>query len=149
MQPFWSVILTGGAIAQTLAAWTRIAFPDCCSRQHGASRAIIFAACSSSGTVPCLEIGATDLFHKAGIFFRYPPNYAEAHDNAFENGGTVDIDITIARINAILETDQTPRDGSDQCRLPLLLRRAMTVSSRVICRTKWLDAFRARNTHRS
>jgi aminoacrylate hydrolase len=52
-----------------------------------------------------LEIGATDLFHKAGVFFRYPPNYAEAHDTAFENGGTVDIEITIARINAILRAD--------------------------------------------
>ena len=54
-----------------------------------------------------LEIGATDLFHKAGIFFRYPPRYAEEHDLAFENGGTVDVEITIARINAILRADLT------------------------------------------
>jgi aminoacrylate hydrolase len=52
-----------------------------------------------------LEIGATDLFHKAGIFFRYPPSFAEAHDAAFEGGGDVDVEITIARIDAILRTD--------------------------------------------
>lgn len=52
-----------------------------------------------------LEIGATDLFHKAGIFFRYPPSYAETHDAAFENGGAVDVDITISRINAVLRAD--------------------------------------------
>lgn len=52
-----------------------------------------------------LEIGATDLFHKAGIFFRYSPDYAETHDIAFENGGAVDVEITMARIDAILQAD--------------------------------------------
>jgi aminoacrylate hydrolase len=59
-----------------------------------------------------LEIGATDLFHKAGIFFRYPPAYAESHDGAFDNGGAVDSDITIARIDAILEADVSQATGS-------------------------------------
>jgi aminoacrylate hydrolase len=52
-----------------------------------------------------LELGATDLFHKAGVFFRYYPEYAEKHDAAFDSGGAVDIDITISRINAILHAD--------------------------------------------
>jgi aminoacrylate hydrolase len=59
-----------------------------------------------------LEIGATDLFHKAGIFFRYPPAYAETHDDAFDNGGAIDSDITIARIDAILEADVSHVAGS-------------------------------------
>lgn len=97
---------TGGAIAQTLAAWT----PD------RVSGLLLSSTWCKPGNYfrrvfefrrSLLEIGATDLFHKAGIFFRYPPDYAEAHDGAFENGGAVDVDITIARINAILETDQT------------------------------------------
>lgn len=97
---------TGGAIAQTLAAWT----PD------RVSGLLLSSTWCKPGNYfrrvfefrrSLLEIGATDLFHKAGIFFRYPPDYAEAHDGAFENGGAVDVDITIARINAILEADQT------------------------------------------
>lgn len=52
-----------------------------------------------------LEIGAIDLFHKAGIFFRYSPSYVETHDAAFDTVSEVDVDITIARINAILGAD--------------------------------------------
>jgi aminoacrylate hydrolase len=66
-----------------------------------------------------LEIGATDLFHKAGIFFRYPPAYAESHDNAFENGGAVDVEITIERINAILQADLT--DVTELINIPTLV----------------------------
>jgi aminoacrylate hydrolase len=54
-----------------------------------------------------LELGEVDLFHKAGIFFRYPPDYSEKNDQAFEDGKPVDIEITISRINAILQSDIT------------------------------------------
>lgn len=98
---------TGGAIAQALA----VRVPDrvtgmllsstWCKPGNYFRRVFEFRR-------SLLEIGATDLFHKAGIFFRYPPSYAEEHDRAFENGGTVDVEITIARINAILQADLTP-----------------------------------------
>lgn len=52
-----------------------------------------------------LEIGAKDLFHQAGVFFRYPPAFSEEHDAAFEKTGEVDAETTIARINAILQSD--------------------------------------------
>lgn len=55
-----------------------------------------------------LEIGAIDLFHQAGIFLRYPPSFSEAHDHAFEYSGALDVEITIARINAILKADLSP-----------------------------------------
>jgi aminoacrylate hydrolase len=95
---------TGGAIAQALAVRT----PDRVS-----SMLLSSTWCRPSNYFRrvfefrrgLLEIGATDLFHKAGIFFRYPPEYAESHDKAFENGGTVDVEITIERINAILQVD--------------------------------------------
>jgi aminoacrylate hydrolase len=97
---------TGGVIAQTLA----VRRPDCVSGMLLSS-----TWCKPSKYFrrvfefrrSLLEIGASDLFHKAGIFFRYPPEYAEGHDAAFENGGTVDVEITIERINAILQADLT------------------------------------------
>lgn len=97
---------TGGAIAQTLAVWT----PE---RVTGL---LLSSTWSQPGNYfrrgfefrrSLLEIGATDLFHQAGVFFRYPPNYAETHDAAFDGGAPVDIDITIARINAVLRADLT------------------------------------------
>lgn len=95
---------TGGAIAQTLAVWTpdrvsgMLLSSTWCKPGNYFRRVFEFRR-------SLLQIGATDLFHKAGIFFRYPPDYAEAHDLAFDNGGAVDVDITIARIDAILQTD--------------------------------------------
>ena len=97
---------TGGIIAQTLAVWTpdRVAgmllSSTWCKPGNYFRRVFEFRR-------SLLEIGEIDLFHKAGIFFRYPPHYAETHDSAFENGGAVDVEITIARINAILEADLT------------------------------------------
>jgi aminoacrylate hydrolase len=109
---------TGGAIAQTLAVWS----PDCvaglllsstwCKPSNYFRRVFEFRR-------SLLEIGATDLFHKAGIFFRYPPDYAEAHDTAFENGGTVDVEITTARINAILQADVSL--VADRIKVPTLV----------------------------
>jgi aminoacrylate hydrolase len=109
---------TGGAIAQTLA----VRIP---SRVSG-------MLLSSTWCTPgnyfrrvfefrrsLLELGATDLFHKAGIFFRYSPYYAETHDAAFDNGGPVDVDITIARINAILHADLDP--VIDRIKVPTLV----------------------------
>ena len=98
---------TGGAIAQTLAVWA----PD---RIAGL---LLSSTWSTPGSYfrrgfefrrSLLELGATDLFHKAGIFFRYPPYYAEAHDAAFDSGGPVDVGITISRINAVIRADLTP-----------------------------------------
>jgi aminoacrylate hydrolase len=95
---------TGGAIAQTLAVWTpdrvsgMLLSSTWCKPYNYFRRVFEFRR-------SLLEIGATDLFHKAGIFFRYPPDYAEAHDAAFENGGAIDVEITIARIDAILQAD--------------------------------------------
>ena len=98
---------TGGVIAQTLA----VRRPDCVSGMLLSS-----TWCKPSKYFrrvfefrrSLLEIGASDLFHQAGIFFRYPPEYAEHHDAAFENSGAVDVDITIERINAVLQADLTP-----------------------------------------
>lgn len=97
---------TGGAIAQTLAV--------------SAPKRVAAMVLSSTWCTPgnyfrrifefrksLLQIGATDLFHKAGVFFRYPPAYAEEHDGSFETGGAVDIEITISRINAILQADMS------------------------------------------
>lgn len=95
---------TGGAIAQRLAVWTPnrvsglLLSSTWCKPGNYFRRVFEFRR-------SLLEIGATDLFHKAGIFFRYPPAYAEAHDDTFDNGGAVDVDITISRINAILQAD--------------------------------------------
>jgi aminoacrylate hydrolase len=95
---------TGGAIAQTLAVWCperisgMLLSSTWCRPGNYFRRVFEFRR-------SLLEIGATDLFHKAGIFFRYPPSFAEAHDAAFEGGGDVDVEITIARIDAILRTD--------------------------------------------
>lgn len=95
---------TGGAIAQSLA----VEIP------HRISGMLISSTWCKPGNYfrrvfeyrrSLLEIGATDMFHKAGVFFRYPPSYAEAHDAAFDSGGAVDVEITIARINAILQAD--------------------------------------------
>lgn len=95
---------TGGAVAQALAA------------EHPERvRALVL---SSTWCAPgnyfrrgfefrrsLLEHGALDLFHQAGVFFRYPPEYAEAHDAAFDRQERIDPDITIQRINAILNAD--------------------------------------------
>jgi aminoacrylate hydrolase len=95
---------TGGAIAQSLA----VEIPE------RISGILISSTWCKPGNYfrrvfeyrrSLLEIGATDMFHKAGVFFRYPPSYAETHDSAFDGGGAVDVEITIARINAILQTD--------------------------------------------
>ncbi|WP_213772253.1 alpha/beta hydrolase [Bradyrhizobium sp. dw_78] len=98
---------TGGAIAQMLAA----KMPD------RVSRIVLSSTWCKPGNYfrrvfefrrSLLELGEVDLFHKAGIFFRYPPEYAERHDQAFEaGGGPPDIEITISRINAILQSDMT------------------------------------------
>ena len=95
---------TGGAIAQTLAVWApdRVAglllSSTWCKPGNYFRRVFEFRR-------SLLQIGAEDLFHKAGVFFRYPPDYAEAHDAAFDGGGAVDVEITTARIDAILQAD--------------------------------------------
>jgi aminoacrylate hydrolase len=109
---------TGGAIAQTLA----VTDPDrvsgmllsstWCRPSNYFRRVFEFRR-------SLLEIGETDLFHKAGIFFRYPPDYADAHDIAFENSGDIDVEITIARINAILQADLSLVTG--QINVPTLV----------------------------
>ena len=95
---------TGGVIAQLLAVRT----------PHRIARLVLSSTWSSPGPYlrrvfefrrALLQIGATDLFHQAGVFFRYPPSYSETHDAAFDNAAEVDIDITIARIDAILGAD--------------------------------------------
>jgi aminoacrylate hydrolase len=109
---------TGGVIAQLLA----VRRPDCVSgmllsstwHRPGNYFRRLFEFRRS-----LLEIGATDLFHKAGIFFRYPPEYAESHDAAFESRGTEDIDITIERINAVLQADLTL--VTDRIKVPTLV----------------------------
>src|ERR1700742_4794287 len=109
---------TGGAIAQTLAVRTpeRISgillSSTWCTPGNYFRRVFEFRR-------SLLELGATDLFHKAGIFFRYAPYYAETHDAAFDSGGPVDIDITISRINAILQADLSP--VIDRIKLPTLV----------------------------
>lgn len=95
---------TGGAIAQTLAveAPDRVAglvlSSTWCKPTNYFRRVFEFRR-------SLLQIGATDLFHQAGVFFRYPPSFSEDHDSAFENGGDIDVEITISRINAILHSD--------------------------------------------
>jgi aminoacrylate hydrolase len=95
---------TGGAIAQTLAARSpervsgTLLSSTWCTPGNYFRRVFEFRR-------SLLELGATDLFNKAGVFFRYPPHYAEMHDAAFDSGGPVDVDITISRINAILHAD--------------------------------------------
>jgi len=97
---------TGGAIAQTLAVSARervaaiVLSSTWCTPGNYFRRVFEFRR-------SLLQIGAIDLFHKAGVFFRYPPTYAETHDASFDAGGTVDVDITISRINAILEADMS------------------------------------------
>lgn len=101
---------TGGAIAQTLAARTpervsgTLLSSTWCTPGNYFRRVFEFRR-------SLLELGATDLFHKAGVFFRYPPHYAETHDAAFDSDGAVDADITISRINAILSADLNPVIG--------------------------------------
>ena len=109
---------TGGAIAQTLA----VRRPDCVS-----SMLLSSTWCRPGNYFrrvfefrrSLLEIGATDLFHQAGIFFRYPPEYAESHDAAFENRGSTDVDITIARIDAVLQADLSL--VTDRIKVPTLV----------------------------
>lgn len=109
---------TGGAIAQRLAVWTpnrvsgMLLSSTWCKPGNYFRRVFEFRR-------SLLEIGAMDLFHKAGIFFRYPPAFAETHDDTFDNGGAVDVDITIARINAILQADLSL--VTDQIRVPTLV----------------------------
>jgi aminoacrylate hydrolase len=97
---------TGGAIAQTLAVEsptrvsTLVLSSTWCAPGKYFRRVFEFRR-------SLLEIGATDLFHKAGVFFRYPPDYAEIHDSSFDGGGAVDIDITISRIDAVLNADMS------------------------------------------
>lgn len=95
---------TGGAIVQLLAAQmpkrvSRIVLSSTWCRPGNYFRRVFEFRRS------LLELGATELFHQAGVFFRYPPHYAEDHDSAFEDGSPVDIDITIGRIEAILRSD--------------------------------------------
>jgi aminoacrylate hydrolase len=98
---------TGGAIAQTLAVQDparvsgMLLSSTWCKPGNYFRRVFEFRR-------SLLERGETALFHQAGIFFRYPPAYAETHDAAFDNAGAVDVDITIARINAILQADLSP-----------------------------------------
>jgi aminoacrylate hydrolase len=101
---------TGGAIAQSLA----VQIPN------RVSGMLISSTWCKPGNYfrrvfefrrSLLEIGAVDLFHQAGVFFRYPPSYAEAHDAAFDSSGAIDVDITIARIDAILQTDLSQISG--------------------------------------
>ncbi|SDS81571.1 alpha/beta fold hydrolase [Bradyrhizobium canariense] len=109
---------TGGAIAQTLAVRTperisgMLLSSTWCTPGNYFRRVFEFRR-------SLLELGATDLFHKAGIFFRYPPHYAETHDAAFENGGDVDVDINISRINAVLHADLNP--VIDRIKVPTLV----------------------------
>jgi aminoacrylate hydrolase len=97
---------TGGAIAQTLAVEspasvaTLVLSSTWCTPGKYFRRVFEFRR-------SLLELGATELFHKAGVFFRYPPDYAEAHDASFDGGGAVDIEITISRIDAILNADMS------------------------------------------
>jgi aminoacrylate hydrolase len=97
---------TGGAIAQMLAGTTPervrglVLSSTWCRTANYFRRVFEFRRA-------LLERGETDLFHKAGIFFRYPPAYTEENDHEFEGGGAVDPQITISRIDAILQTDLT------------------------------------------
>jgi aminoacrylate hydrolase len=109
---------TGGAIAQKLAVWSpdrvsgMLLSSTWCKPGNYFRRVFEFRK-------DLLKIGAIDLFHKAGVFFRYPPDYAEANDGAFENGGAVDAEITIARIDAILQADLSLI--ADQISVPTLV----------------------------
>jgi aminoacrylate hydrolase len=109
---------TGGAIAQTLAirmparVTGMLLSSTWCTPGNYFRRVFEFRR-------SLLELGATDLFHKAGIFFRYSPAYAETHDAAFDNAGAVDVDITISRINAILHADLNPI--IDRIKVPTLV----------------------------
>jgi aminoacrylate hydrolase len=98
---------TGGAIAQVLAA----------TAAERVAKVVLSSTWCHPGNYfrrlfefrkALLERGDLDGFHKAGIFFRYEPAYAEAHDEVFEYRGGVDVEITISRINAILDADLTP-----------------------------------------
>jgi aminoacrylate hydrolase len=95
---------TGGAIAQALAVRMPKRVAGMVLSSTWCKPGNYFRRCFEFRR-SLLEIGATDLFHKAGVFFRYPPGYAETHDAAFDTVGEVDVDITIARINAILAAD--------------------------------------------
>lgn len=101
---------TGGAIAQALAVRTPDRIAGMVLSSTWCKPGNYFRRCFEFRR-SLLEIGETDLFHKAGIFFRYSPSYAETHDAAFDAVGDVDINITIARINAILEADLSDVTG--------------------------------------
>ncbi|SNT31874.1 aminoacrylate hydrolase [Tardiphaga sp. OK246] len=66
-----------------------------------------------------LVLGDLDGYHKAGIVFRYQPEFVETNDHLWEVSGPVDIDITIRRINAVLDSDQF--DQSASLRQPTLI----------------------------
>jgi aminoacrylate hydrolase len=95
---------TGGAIAQLLAVRMPDRVAGLVLSSTWCQPGNYFRRCFEFRR-SLLEIGATDLFHKAGVFFRYSPRYAETHDAAFDSVGEIDVDITIARINAILGAD--------------------------------------------
>jgi aminoacrylate hydrolase len=97
---------TGGAIAQTLAALapervSGLLLSSTWCKPGGYFRRVFEFRRS------LLKIGATHLFHEAGILLRYPPAYSEENDALFENPSPVDVEITIARIDAILKADQS------------------------------------------
>lgn len=95
---------TGGAIAQILAA----TMPD------RVKKSVLSSTWCKTGNYfrrvfefrrTLLERGELDLFHKSGVFFRYSPDYADNHDDVFESDNALDVDITISRIDAILQSD--------------------------------------------
>lgn len=105
---------TGGAVAQALAA------------EH--PKRVVAVVLSSTWCRPgtyfrrafefrrsLLEAGMIDLFHQAGIFFRYPPDHIEVNEGALSMQGSVDVEITINRINAIINADLSDRIGRIAC----------------------------------
>lgn len=109
---------TGGAIAQKLAARCpdRVAGAvlSCTWLRPGDYFQRVFRFRRS-----LLAKGEQALYHQAGIFFLYPPSYLEGRADLFDGERTIDPEITLSRIDAVLQADLSAY--SDSIRVPTLV----------------------------
>jgi len=109
---------TGGAIAQKLAACCpdRVAGAvlSCTWLRPGDYFRRVFRFRRS-----LLAKGEQSLYHQAGIFFLYPPSYLEGRGDLFDGERVIDAEITLARIEAVLQADLSAYSGS--IRVPTLV----------------------------
>jgi Predicted hydrolases or acyltransferases (alpha/beta hydrolase superfamily) len=99
---------TGGAIAQTLAAlWpdrveNLVLSSTWCRPGNYFRRVFEFRR-------SLIERGDTDAYHVAGLLLRYQPSHLEVNEGVWTPPPFIDSDITIRRINAVIDSDMLER----------------------------------------